>query len=41
MSPKHFLNTQDWSRDALDALPDSEWLLRGRQLIDYVVGRSS
>lgn len=29
------------ARDALDALPDSEWLLRGRQLIDYVVGRSS
>jgi len=40
MSPKHFLNTQDWSRSELDALLTQAALFKRNKLGDQLKGKS-
>ncbi len=40
MSPKHFLNTQDWSRSDLDALLTQAALFKRNKLGDQLKGKS-
>ena len=39
MSPKHFLNTQDWSRSELDALLTQAALFKRNKLGDQLKGK--